>query len=77
MKKTFELSIPAIKCDGCVTAIKTALDNNNAVFNSAVSLETNSAFIETELSLFTLIAIIKTAGFEATEQKPTTTAALS
>jgi len=69
MTKIFQLSIPTIKCNGCVTAIKTALDNNDAVIKSEVNLETKSAIIEAKLTLSKLIAVIKASGFVATEQK--------
>ncbi len=68
MSKVFQLSIPDMKCDGCVTAIKKALDNEAAVSSSEVSLETKSVSVETDASLSFLIDVIKVAGFDASEQ---------
>jgi copper chaperone CopZ len=67
MSKVIQLSIPGMKCGGCVTAIEKALDNEAGVTRSEVNLETRSASVETDISLSVLIDAIKAVGFDATE----------
>ena len=65
------LSIPAMKCNGCASAISKALDNQMGVIRSEVNLASKSVMIETDIALDVLLDVIKTAGFEATELTPT------
>ena len=67
MSNTIKLSIPAMKCGGCVSAIEKALGNEAGVIKSEVDLASKSALIESDISLGDLVAAIKAAGFDATE----------
>ncbi len=67
MSKIFNLSIPGMKCAGCVSAIEKALGNEAGVIKSEVDLESKSAMVESDTSLAALISAIKAAGFEANQ----------
>jgi len=67
MSKLIKLSIPAMKCGGCVSAIEKALDGTDGVVKSEVDLASKSASIESDASLLTLLDAIKAAGFDAAE----------
>lgn len=58
------LSIPSMKCDGCVTAIETALTGAGAT-NVEVLLDSKTAIYESNQDAQALIAAIKVAGFVA------------
>lgn len=62
------LSIPSMKCDGCVSAIEYALKSMQAAAQFTVSLENKNAIIEGEAKLDDLIEVIKNAGFDASSQ---------
>ena len=67
MSNIIKLSIPGMKCNGCVSAIEKALGDQAGVIKSEVDLASKSALIESDTSLATLVDAIKTAGFDATE----------
>ena len=67
MSKIIHLSIPGMKCSGCVTAIEQALGKETGIIQSKVDLETKLARIETNALPAVLIGAIKAAGFDATE----------
>ena len=67
MSGKFKLSIPGMKCAGCVSAIEKALGNEVGVIRSEVDLESKSAIVESDTSLVALVSAIKAAGFEANE----------
>lgn len=67
MSNTIKLSIPGMKCGGCVSAIEKVLDNEAGVIKSEVDLASKSALIESDTSLGIVVAAIKAAGFDATE----------
>jgi len=67
MSNTIKLSIPGMKCNGCVSAIEKALGEQAGVIKSEVDLASKSALIESDASLVALLDAIKAAGFDATE----------
>ncbi len=67
MSNTIRLSIPGIKCGGCVSAIEKALGDEAGVIRSEVDLATKTALVESNVSLTVLSDTIKAAGFDATE----------
>ena len=67
MSDTVKLSIPGMKCNGCVSAIEKALGDQAGVIKSEVDLASKSASIEYDNSLVVLLDAIKAAGFDATE----------
>ena len=67
MNKVIRLSIPAMKCNGCVTTIEKALNSETGVNKVTVDLETKSASVETDVTLDVLVSTLKSAGFDATE----------
>lgn len=67
MSQNIRLSIPGMKCNGCVSAIEKALSDDIGVTSAEVELETKTASIETDAELPVLLAALKNAGFEATE----------
>ena len=66
MSNIIKLSIPGMKCGGCVSTIEKALDNQAGVIKSEVDLASKSALIESDASLVVLLDAIKAAGFDAT-----------
>jgi copper chaperone CopZ len=66
MNNTIRLSIPSMKCGGCVSAIEKALGEQAGVISSQVDLETKTALVESELAVSALSEVIKAAGFDAT-----------
>jgi len=67
MSNIIKLSIPGMKCAGCVSAIEKALGKEVGVVKSEVDLESKSAMVESDTSLAALVSVIKAAGFEANE----------
>lgn len=67
MSNEIKLSIPGMKCNGCVSAIEKALADEPGVIRSEVDLATKTALVESDLSLSVLSETIKAAGFDATE----------
>ena len=67
MSNEIKLSIPGMKCNGCVSAIEKALADEPGVIRSAVDLATKTALVESDLPLSVLSETIKAAGFDATE----------
>ena len=67
MSNTIKLSIPGMKCNGCVSAIEKALGEQAGVIKSEVDLASKSALIESDTPLVDLLDAIKIAGFDATE----------
>ena len=71
MSNTIKLSIPGMKCNGCVSAVEKALGDQAGVIKSEVDLVSKSALIESDASLVGLLDAIKAAGFDATEMAAT------
>ena len=71
MSKQIRLSIPAMKCNGCVTAIEKAIQEATSdaigVASAKVDLQTKTASVETDVAALVLIDALKSAGFAATE----------
>jgi copper chaperone len=67
MSNTIRLSIPGMKCGGCVSAIEKALGDEAGVISSEVDLATKTAVVESDVSLTVLSDAIKAAGFDVTE----------
>ena len=67
MSKLLHLSIPGMKCGGCVSAIEEALKRQDGVINFKVDLETKSAEVETDVDFSVVSKSISAAGFEATQ----------
>ena len=70
MSKDIRLSIPGMKCNGCVSAIEKALSGEIGVISADVDLETKTALVETDTELSVLLSALKAAGFDATEVVP-------
>lgn len=64
MNERVELSIPTMKCAGCVNAIEKALSTEAAVAKANVDLTSKTALVETSLTHEALANVVKTAGFE-------------
>ena len=67
MSNTIHLSILGMKCNGCVSAVEKALNNEAGVKQVSVDLESKQAEVEADAPVAVLIAAIKTAGFDAEE----------
>ena len=67
MNQIIQISIPDMKCNGCVTAIETALIAKPGVFNVTIDLTNKSATIEATVPASALIEVIRSAGFPASE----------
>lgn len=67
MNERIKLSIPTMKCAGCVNAIEKALGAEVAVAKANVDLTTKTALVETTLSQAVLAKVINSAGFEVTK----------
>ncbi|VAW92093.1 hypothetical protein MNBD_GAMMA22-2343 [hydrothermal vent metagenome] len=65
---TYKLSIPTMKCAGCVSAVEGALTAINNVSKVVVDLESKQATVESgaDLDIVTLIAAVTDSGFPAT-----------
>ncbi|MEJ2060621.1 MAG: heavy metal-associated domain-containing protein [Gammaproteobacteria bacterium] len=61
------LAITGMKCGGCVSAVKTALEAVPGVASADVSLETNSAVVHGEAPLPSLIEAVEKAGYKAAQ----------
>jgi len=70
MSKDIRLSIPGMKCNGCVSAIEKALSSEIGVISADVDLDTKTARVEADSELSVLLAALKSAGFDATEVVP-------
>ena len=67
MSNTVHLSIPGMKCGGCVNAVEEALRNQAGVTGFKVDLASKSAELEGDFDLPDVTAAISAAGFEATQ----------
>lgn len=71
MSKEIRLSIPTMKCNGCVAAIEKAIQeavNDEVGINRlTVDLETRTASVEAEVVASVLIDALESAGFGAME----------
>ncbi len=67
MSNKIKLSIPGMKCNGCVSAIEKALADEPGVIQSEVDLATKTALVESDVPFSVLSGVIKAAGFDATE----------
>ncbi len=66
MNNKIRLSVPTMKCEGCVGAIETALNDAN-IAQATVNLESKTVSVTADTPVATSIATLKAAGFEATE----------
>ncbi len=64
--KTVTLGIPDMKCDGCVSAVKEALETQDGVGAVEVSLQDKSARIvaSDDVATDTLVSAVETAGYK-------------
>ena len=71
MSKEIRLSIPTMKCNGCVAAIEKAIQaavsDEIGIDRVKVDLETKTASVEAEVVASVLIDALESAGFDATE----------
>jgi len=71
MSKEIRLSIPTMKCNGCVAAIEKAIQaavsDEIGIDRVKVDLETKTASVEAEVLASVLIDVLESAGFDATE----------
>ena len=71
MSKEILLSIPTMKCNGCVAAIEKAIQaavsDEIGIDRVKVDLETKTASVEAEVLASVLIDVLESAGFDATE----------
>lgn len=67
MSELIKLSIPGMKCGGCVSAIEKALSDEAGVIRSEVDLATKSALVESIVPFPVLSKAVKVAGFDASE----------
>jgi Cu+-exporting ATPase len=56
-----------MKCNGCVTAIEKALNQDIGVTTARVDLDTKTAVVESDSDLSVLLGALKAAGFDAQE----------
>lgn len=68
MEKT-ALNVPDMSCEGCVNAVKRALEGVEGVDGAEVSLEDKRATVThgPEVRTSELVAAVETAGYKATE----------
>jgi copper chaperone CopZ len=66
MSNETRLSVPAMKCGGCVDTIEKAL-NDAGVVRAKADLESKTVVVEADIPVSALISTIKTSGFDATE----------
>ena len=67
MSNTIRLSIPGMKCGGCVSAIEKALSDQAGVVSSQVDLATKTALVESDIAFDVLRDVVKAAGFDSTD----------
>jgi copper chaperone CopZ len=67
MSNEVRLSIPGMKCNGCVTAIEKALNLDIGVTTAKVDLDSKTAVVESDSDLSVLLGALKAAGFDAQE----------
>jgi copper chaperone CopZ len=71
MSNEIRLSIPTMKCNGCVSAIEKAIQeavsDEIGIDRMKVDLETKTASVEAEVAASVLIDALEFAGFGATE----------
>jgi copper chaperone CopZ len=65
--KTVTLSIPDMKCDGCVSAVKEALETQHGVGAVEVSLQEKTARIvaSDDVAADILVSAVEAAGYKA------------
>ncbi|MDH3275329.1 MAG: heavy-metal-associated domain-containing protein [Gammaproteobacteria bacterium] len=70
MSKEIRLSIPTMKCNGCVAAIEKAIQeavsDEIGIDRMKVDLETKTASVEAKVVASVLIDALDSAGFDAT-----------
>lgn len=69
MNNKLQLSIPTMKCGGCVSAIEGALNTELGLQNVVVDLANKTVALETSVAPELVIDAIKSAGFDASEVK--------
>jgi copper chaperone CopZ len=71
MSKEIRLSIPTMKCNGCVAAIEKAIQevvsDEIGIDRVTVDLETKTASVEAGVVASVLIGALESAGFDAAE----------
>lgn len=69
MALSLQLSIPGMKCQGCVKSIGQVLSEQSDIISFELNLPLKQAIMETNLSLDNVISILDIAGYQAC--KPT------
>ncbi len=66
--KSVTLRIPDMKCDGCVSAVQSALSGMAGIHRADVSLEQKTATVEADdaVTAAELVAAVEEAGYKAT-----------
>ncbi len=62
---TYKLSIPAIKCGGCVSSIEGTVSALSKVDSVVVDLESKQATVNGDIELATLMTALADSGFPA------------
>lgn len=62
---TYTISIPAMKCGGCVSTVESTLTALTNVEQVHVDLESKQATIDGDVDINTLITAVSEAGFPA------------
>jgi len=66
MSNETRLSVPSMKCSGCVDAIEKALNDAGAE-SAKADLESKTVLVVADVPVSALVSTIKTVGFDATE----------
>ncbi len=65
MSQQIVLSIPGMKCGGCVANVEKALNAESGVSGVNVDLDSKTARLQSELPVARLVEVIKAAGYDA------------
>lgn len=65
VSENITLSVPGMKCGGCVASVEKALMNHAGVRKVDVDLDSKTARIEADVPPSDLVAAVKAAGYEA------------
>jgi copper chaperone CopZ len=65
MSENVVLSVPGMKCGGCVNNVEKALNGLAGVSKADVDLDSKTATVEADVPVSELVAAIRAAGYEA------------